>query len=291
MNYNYPLFRPPSEANSLIIQLTHGCSWNQCIFCEMYTTKKFTVKSHEVFLNEIEKIKQSEIPFNKVFLADGDAMVLSTQRLLKILEQLKTTFPNLRRISAYARPKDIQSKSLNELKELHQAGLNLLYTGLESGDDKVLQLMNKGETYQSMAQAMIQCKQSGIKSSVMIINGLGGREFTMNHAINSARLVNEIQPDYLSTLVLSFPFGIEHFQNRLNHNFEMLNPDQLLDELGMFIANTQLDSSIFRSDHASNYLVLKGILGKDKDSIIKKISEALNNSDKSILRKEWQRGL
>lgn len=291
MDYDYPLFRPPSEATSFIFQLTHGCSWNKCVFCEMYTTKKFTVKKPEAIKSEIEKIKLSGITFNKIFLADGDAMVLSTERLLKILEELKAAFPNLRRISAYARPKDIKAKSLLELKELKHAGLNLLYTGLESGDDMVLKIMNKGETIQSMTEAMIKCKQSGIKSSVMIINGLGGKQFSVQHALNSARLVNEIQPEYLSTLVLSFPFGIKHFQSRLQMDFTMLNTTELLDELGLFIANTNLDCSIFRSDHASNYLVLKGVLGKDKDSILKKISDAIHNPDETTLREEWQRGL
>jgi radical SAM superfamily enzyme YgiQ (UPF0313 family) len=257
----------------------------------MYTTKNFVAKKPELISREIESIKVSGIPVNKIFLADGDALVLSTQRLLKILEELKFAFPNIRRISAYARPKDIKAKSLQELKELKHAGLNLLYTGLESGDDLVLKIMQKGETSQSMAEALIQSKQSGIKSSVMIINGLGGLKHSTQHALNSARLVNEIQPEYLSTLVLSFPFGIKHFQNRLQMDFTMPPTSELLDELGLFIANTNLDSSIFRSDHASNYLVLKGVLGKDKDLVLKKIADAINKPEETILREEWQRGL
>jgi len=291
MEYNYPLFRPPSEANSLIFQVTHGCSWNKCVFCEMYTTKSFGFRKFEDVKKEIEQMHLINSRASKVFIADGDAMVLSTSKLLEILNHLKAVFPNLRRISAYAKPKDIGAKSLLELAELKEAGLSLLYTGLESGDDEVLHLMNKGETYQSSAKAMIKCKLAGIKSSVMIINGLGGKQYSCQHALNSAKLVNEIQPEYLSTLVLSFPFGLEHFQRRLRAYFIMPNTTELLDELGLFIANTLLESSIFRSDHASNYLVLKGILGKDKETLLQKISNAIQKPGEANLREEWQRGL
>jgi len=291
MEYEYPLFRPPSEANSLIFQVTHGCSWNKCVFCEMYTTKSFKVKKPETIKAEIEKMKMLGSRVNKVFLADGDALVLSTSKLLHILEELNAAFPNLRRISSYAKPKDLAAKSVQELTELRHAGLNLLYTGLESGDDLVLKLMNKGETYQSSVEGMIKCKQAGIKSSVMIINGLGGTAYSAQHALNSAKLVNEIQPEYLSTLVLSFPFGVEHFKKRLQTEFTLPDTNGLLDELGLFIANTDLESSIFRSDHASNYLILKGILGKDKEMLLQKISDAIANPGQAFLREEWQRGL
>ncbi len=291
MDYQYPLFRPPSEANSMIFQVTHGCSWNKCTFCEMYTTKAFSIKKPEIIKAEISQQKMLNPSINKAFLADGDALVLSTSKLLYILNELKSAFPNLRRISTYAKPKDIAAKSEQELLELRDAGLNLVYTGLESGDDSVLKLINKGETFRSSALAMVKCKKAGIKSSVMIISGLGGKEFSSQHAVNSAKLVNEIQPEYLSTLVLSFPFGIEHFRKRLKVDFEIPDTIGLLNELGLFIANTTLESSIFRSDHASNYLVLKGILGKDKESLLKKISVAVQNPENAHLRDEWQRGL
>jgi radical SAM superfamily enzyme YgiQ (UPF0313 family) len=257
----------------------------------MYTTKNFSIKKPETLKIEIGQLKSTGIKTNKIFLADGDALVLSTSKLLNILNDLKSAFPGLRRISTYAKPKDIAAKSDQELIELRDAGLNMVYTGLESGDDKVLELMSKGETYQSSVNAMIKCKKAGIKSSVMIINGLGGVKYSKPHAINSAKLVNEIQPEYLSTLVLSFPFGIKHFQERIKTNFELPDTIGLLNELGLFIANTALESSIFRSDHASNYLVLKGILGKDKEFLLQKISAAVQNPENAFLREEWQRGL
>ncbi len=290
-NYNYPLFRPPSEANSLILQVTHGCSWNKCAFCEMYTSKQFRVKPFEQIKKEIEAFSREYPRTNKIFLADGDALVLKTQKLFDILAAIRQAFPNLRRVSTYAKPKDLLNKSEDELIELKNAGLNLVYTGLESGDDELLMLINKGESYQSSAEGMKKCKKVGIKSSVMIVNGLGGKKMTGQHAINSAKLVNAIQPDYLSTLVLSFPYELEHFRKRIDFEFTPLSTPELIEELALFISHTTLDSTVFRSDHASNYLILKGILGRDKELLLKKIHQAIQNPGNVTLREEWQRGL
>ncbi len=291
IEYDYPLFRPPSEANSLILQVTYGCSWNKCAFCEMYTSKQFRIKKHEQIIREIEILSKEYSQVNKVFLADGDAMVLKTSKLLNILKALQNAFPGLRRVSTYAKPKDLLNKSINELTELKDAGLNLIYTGIETGDDELLKLINKGESYSSAAKGMINCKKSGIKSSVMIINGLGGNKLSKQHAINSARLVNEFHPDYLSTLVLSFPYELAHFKKRIDFDFTPLSTIELIEELGLFISQTNLESTIFRSDHASNYLVLKGILERDKELLLKKIYKVIQNPQNTTLREEWQRGL
>jgi radical SAM superfamily enzyme YgiQ (UPF0313 family) len=291
IEYDSPLFRPPSEANSLILQITHGCSWNKCVFCEMYTSKQFRIKKHEQILQEIKVFSKEYSQVNKVFLADGDAMVLKTSKLLDILKALQNVFPNLRRVSTYAKPKDLLNKSLQELIELKDAGLNLVYTGLETGDNELLKLINKSESFQSSADGMVKCKKSGIKSSVMIINGLGGKKLSEQHAINSAKLVNEIQPDYLSTLVLSFPYELAHFKKRIDFEFTPLSTIELIEELGVFISQTNLVSTVFRSDHASNYLVLKGILGRDKELLLKKIYQVIQNPQSTTLREEWQRGL
>lgn len=289
--YDYPLFRPPSEASSLILQITTGCSWNKCAFCEMYTSKQFRIKKIEQIKQEIDLLKKSDLPVNKIFLADGDALVLKTTKLLKVIEALRTAFPQLRRVSAYSKPKDLLNKSLAELKELKDAGLSLIYSGLETGDEELLKLINKGESYRSTADGLIKCKMAGIKSSVMIINGLGGRQYSFQHAINSARLVNEIQPEYLSTLVLSFPFGEAHFRKRISFNFEVLSTLELVEELGVLISKTDLESTVYRSDHASNYLVLKGTLGRDKELLLQKIHKAIQNPNDTSFREEWQRGL
>lgn len=290
IQYSQPLFRPPSEAYSLILQVTSGCSWNKCAFCEMYSSKQFKIKPFNQIQNEILEIANSAIKFNKIFLADGDAMVLSFNKLKQILEEINFQFPKVRRISAYAKPKDINSKSVNELIELKLLGLGLLYVGIESGDDEVLKNINKGETYQTTLEALQKAKQAGIKLSVMILNGLGGRELSKQHAINSAKLINEVQPEYVSTLVLSFPYGEAHFIKKYKGKFTMQNQLELIEEMGIFLEHTNLQQSVFRSDHASNYLVLKGILSKDKEILVSKINNVINNPEHANLRKEWERG-
>ena len=293
LDYIEPLFRPPSEANSLILQITNGCSWNKCTFCEMYTApqKKFSTKNESLVFDEIKMASQAYPNTRRIFLADGDAMVLSTRRLLAILQQIQTHFPTINRISAYCLPRNIKNKSIDELKELHDAGLDLVYVGAESGDDELLKLIDKGETLSSTVNSLQKLQSANIKTSVMILNGLGGNLYTKQHAINSARLVNESQPNYLATLVLSFPLGKERFLQSFPENFQLLDQNGLFNEMAVFIEHTDLQNTIFRSDHASNYLILKGVLGKDKHKLLEKLHVATTTPDKLHLREEWQRGL
>lgn len=288
LSYNEPVFRPPAEAYSLILQATLGCSWNKCSFCEMYKSKKFQVRDKEV-IEEINRLGQANINARKFFLADGDAFVLSTNKLLNILGAIKQNFPRSQRVSSYALPKNILSKSLEELKELKAAGLRQVYVGIETGDDELLGLINKGETYQSTIEGLQRAKEAGIKLSVMILTGLGGKKYSEQHAINSAKLVNEVQPELLSLLVLSFPYGEDHYQKHFKGNYQSMTPEELLKEMRLFIQHTRLDGSIFRSDHASNYLSLSGVLSKDKEKLIQQIDNALASPD--VLREEWMRGL
>jgi len=290
-SYDEPLFRPPSEANSLIFQVTLGCSWNQCAFCEMYTSKKFSIKKEADILKEIEAFSEYSSSIRKIFLADGNAFVLSFEKLSRILDKLNESFQKLTRISAYALPKDILSKTDKELQTLAEKGLKLLYVGIETGDDELLERIHKGETFKSTSDALIKARKAGIKLSVMVLNGLGGKKYTEQHAINSAKMVNAIQPEYLSTLVLSFPYGVDHFKNRFDGNFEELSKAELILEMGNFLNHLQLGNTIFRSDHASNYLVLKGILNRDKQELLKRISQVLQDPAHANLRPEWMRGL
>ncbi len=291
IEYNEPLFRPPSEAYSLIFQVTLGCSWNKCAFCEMYSSKKFKVRKFEEVKSEIKSVSNEYKDIRKVFLADGNAMVLSSVKLMEILSELNFNFPKLNRVSAYALPKDISSKTKEELIELKNAGLKLLYIGIESGDDEVLKMINKGETYNSTLDGLLKAREAGIKVSVMILNGLGGKKYSEQHAINSARLVNEVQPEFLSTLVLSYPYGEDHFIKKFNGDFIKMTKMDLIKEMKTLIENTELENTVFRSDHASNYLVLKGNLSRDKKEMLDKINLVLDNPDYADLRMEWQRGL
>lgn len=291
IQYNEPLFRPPSEGNSLIIQVTLGCSWNKCAFCEMYTSKNFTVRKEIDVFSEIDAFIPYAAQINKVFLADGDPLVLSTPRLLRILEKLRKNFPNLRRISTYASPGNINKKSIKELKALKNAGLSLLYVGIESGDDEVLEAIQKGETFESTVKGLNKAKAAGMDCSVMIINGVGGIKFSQQHAINSAKVLNATNPKFASTLVLTAYKGLAHYQNRYQGNFVELTTIELFKELRLFMENLNLDETIFRSDHASNSLVLKGILGRDKQKFLSQIDEAIINPNGENLRRFKRNGI
>lgn len=291
IEYIEPVFRPPSEAQSLILPVTNGCSWNKCTFCEMYTAaqKKFSVRDEQQVLDEIQQVAQQMI-VQRVFLADGDALALSTRRLLTILTAIQEHLPTVNRITSYCLPSNLKNKSVSELQELADAGLRMVYVGAESGDDEVLAKVNKGETYASTANALTKLGEAGIKRSVMILNGLGGRSLSAQHADQSAALMNETQPEYLSTLVVSFPLGDARFKQRFAE-FEPLDQQELFVELQRFISQLELTDTVFRSDHASNYLPLKGTLGADKQRFLAQLQQAIERPDSVALRQEWQRGL
>ncbi|NIB44279.1 radical SAM protein [Pseudomaricurvus alkylphenolicus] len=293
LDYIDPVFRPPSEARSLILQVTNGCSWNKCTFCEMYTQsqKRFRPKPIEELDQQLMQLAQAGYPVRRVFLADGDAMTLSVRRLREILELVKSYYPDVQRISSYCLPRNLKKKSVEELTELRQLGLSMMYVGCESGDDQVLSLVEKGENFASSLEALQKIKAAGMKSSVMILNGLGGEQYSRQHAVNSARLMNAAQPDFLSTLVVSFPAGDQRYQHNFEGRFQPLGQTRLFEEMELLLENLELERTVFRSDHASNYLVLKGILGRDKEALLKQVRLALRQPGRIPLRQEWQRGL
>ena len=277
IQYNEPVFCPPGEANSAILQATIGCSWNKCAFCEMYTSKKFSTRPFEQIKSDIDKLAKIYSGIRKVFLADGDAFVLSANKLVPILEEINLQFGKIQRISSYALPKDISSKTDEELIQLKNLGLKLLYIGIETGDDELLQLINKGETFKSTVDGILKAHQAGIETSIMIINGLGGRKYSHQHAIRSAEIINQINPKFLSTLTLSMPFGLDHFKNRFNGDYQQQSIKELFEELKLFIQNLDVNSVIYRSDHVSNNLILKGVLSKDKALLINQINRAISS--------------
>ena len=261
--YVEPVFRPPSEAYSLILQVTNGCSWNKCTFCEMYTQpqKKFRFKQPEEIEKELQAVVASGAPVRRVFLADGDAMTLSFRRLKLIMQAINQYLPNIQRVSSYCLPRNLKHKTAEELAELNDMGLSLFYVGCESGDDLVLERVSKGESFESSLAALHKIKAAGAKSSVMILNGMGGKKYSQQHAVNSAKLMNAAQPEYLATLVVSFPTGMERYQQGFAGEFEPLDQQGLFQEMYWLLDTLELEKTIFRSDHASNYLVLKGVLG------------------------------
>jgi len=291
--YVEPVFRPPSEARSLILQVTNGCSWNNCTFCEMYTQpqKKFSLKPQAEIEKELLAVAETDVPVRRVFLADGDAMTLSFRRLKLIMQAINRLLPDIQRVSSYCLPRNLKNKTVEQLTELEEMGLNLFYVGCETGDNLVLERVNKGESFDSSLAALKKIKAAGAKSSVMILNGMGGRRYSEQHAVNSARLMNEAQPEYLSTLVVSFPAGVERYQAGFNGEFEPLDQAGLFQEMYWLLDTLNLENTIFRSDHASNYLVLKGVLNKDKPRLIQTVRAALEQPGAVALRPEWMRGL
>ncbi|TXG86124.1 MAG: radical SAM protein [Rhodocyclaceae bacterium] len=293
VRYVEPVFRPPSEAQSLILPVTDGCSWNKCTFCEMYTApqKAFRAREEAEVMETLRRCgEQFGSSVRRVFLADGDATVLPTRRLLAILEAIRTHLPGVHRISSYCLPRNLRKKSQAEIDALAAAGLAMVYVGAESGDDDVLAAVNKGETFDSTREALDKLGAAGISRSVMILNGLGGQALSAQHADNSARLMNATQPEYLSTLVVSFPTGEERYRAAFP-GWAPLDQHGLFVELARFIDRLDLRRTVFRSDHASNWLPLKGTLGADRARLLAELRQAIEQPDKAPLRPAWARGL
>jgi radical SAM superfamily enzyme YgiQ (UPF0313 family) len=293
IRYVEPVFRPPSEAHSLILPVTDGCSWNKCTFCEMYTApqKKFRARDEAEVLDSIRRTAELMGPqVRRVFLADGDALVLPTHRLLAILAAIREHLPWVERVSSYCLPRNLKRKSVAELAELRAAGLGMAYVGAESGDDTVLARVNKGETFDSTREALEKLGEAGIRRSVMILNGLGGQVYSGQHADQSARLANLTQPEYLATLVVSFPLGEARFRAGFPE-WEPLDTLGLLKEMERFLSAADLRDTVFRSDHASNWLVLKGRLGADKERLLRQLHAAIADPARAPLRPAWARGL
>ena len=293
IRYVEPVFRPPSEAESLILPVTDGCSWNKCTFCEMYTApqKRFRVRED----NEIvDSIRQTADMYGKnirrVFLADGDALVLPTRKLLLILEAIRTHMPAVHRISSYCLPRNLRKKEQSQIDELAAAGLTMVYVGAESGDNQVLAAVNKGETFDTTREALDKLGTAGITRSVMILNGLGGKVWSEQHAVNSAKLANLTQPEFLATLVVSFPNGEQRFRADFP-GWEALSRHELFVEMEQFLSRLELKRTVFRSDHASNWLILKGTLGGDKQRLLAEVRQAIEDPQGVRLRPAWARGL
>ncbi len=215
---------------------------------------------------------------NRIFIGDGDLFTVEFPVILETIQLLKKHFIKAKRISTYASSRELNKFTLSQLEELKSAGLDLLYIGLESGDNDVLSLMNKGTTSEEQALAALKAKKAGLKLSVMILNGLGGRLHSKAHAINSAKLLNIIQPDLLALLVISFPYGYEHFSKQLKAPFEPLSQLEMLKEMRLLLENLELHSTVFRSDHASNYLVFKGGLNRDKDKFLNQLDNIIEHT-------------
>jgi len=283
-----PAIRPPSEAESFLLQVTAGCSSNDCTFCGAYFGKPFRVKPVDEIERDIREGRRLYPGTRRVFLMDGDALALNNRKLLPILESLNQSFPQLSRISSYANGHNITGRSLPELEELCAQKLSLIYMGLESGSQQVLDRCRKKATAEEMIEAVRRSAQAGIKSSVIVLLGLGGKKGSEMHVRETIKALNRMQPRYLSFLSVMLIPGTPLWEEAQRGSFQELNTNELLREMRDMIAGLELEKTIFRSNHASNYLPLEGRFPQDKGKLLAMLDSALTG--KISLRSEWMRG-
>ncbi|AGK60603.1 hypothetical protein Asulf_00583 [Archaeoglobus sulfaticallidus PM70-1] len=288
MRYEEPVFRPPSEAHSLIIQATIGCSHNACTFCGMYKGKRFRIRDIEEVKEDILMSKDYYGSVRRIFLADGNALAMPTEDLLEILNFAYTVYPELERVSAYAGPKDLLEKSDEELRLLYENGLKLLYLGVETGDDELLREIRKGVNADEMVEAGLKAVRNGITLSVTVLIGLGGKEGSYRHAKETAKVINRMKPHYTAALTLMLVPGTPLYKKAKMGLFHPLGKLETLQELRWLIEDINC-KTVFRSNHASNYLPIRGDLPEDKEEILKLIDYSMKNP--RILRPEFLRGL
>jgi radical SAM superfamily enzyme YgiQ (UPF0313 family) len=290
MTYDQPLYRPPSEADSLIFQVTLGCSNDTCLFCLMYKGKEFRVRSLDAIRRDVREMALLEPYARRVFLADGDALVVRTKTFVSILDLLRESFPRLERVSAYASPRNLIVKSTGELLEIRKAGLDLIYYGIESGDPATLELVKKGATPDEMAEGCKKAHEAGMAISVTVLLGLAGREGSARHVSGTVDVLNRIAPEYASALTLMMPF-MDEYKRMMGEGWTPLNPVETLKEIRGLVAGIELADCVFRTNHASNYLPLKGVLSNDRPRLLKTLDEAIAHPTTYPLRPEWARGL
>ncbi len=283
-NYDTPVFRPPSEANSFILRVTRGCAHNKCTYCNMYRGVPFQVLTDEEITRQIAMAHMyNKDGVRRVFLADGDALVLSTDRLLRILQTLRQYFPNLQRVSSYAAPKDILRKTPEDLVKLREAGLKLLYYGMESGDSQTLADVQKGVDGPQSIEAGKRVIAAGMKLSIMVILGIAGVEGSERHALATARAISEIRPTMLSALCLMLYRGSELKEQFERGEFHPLSPGGLMHELHLMMEHIEIPEgchTLFRSNHVSNYVNFSGALPKDKPRLLEEIKLAAEELDR-----------
>ena len=286
LNYDYPLFRPPAEANNIIIQVTLGCSYNNCSFCSMYKTKNYEVRKLEDVFAEIDTIAEAYPDTRKIFLADGDALALASEHLLTLLKYLQKSFTKLSRVSLYASTQNILAKSLEELELFRENKLNLIYYGIESGSNLILKNITKGVKQDEIINSLNLASQAGIKISATVILGIGGEKYSSLHVKETAKIINATKVNYLSTLQLGLEDDAkDNFYKHFN-DFKEIDDIQILQEQKRFLELLEPTCRvIFRSNHASNALHLAGTLPKDRDRLVEELKQALEMGNSALVPK------
>ncbi len=290
MRYEGNIFRPPSEAYSLLVQVTIGCTHNKCTFCSMYKDKKFRIRDPKEVLEDLAWARRAYRRVERIFLCDGDALALTNAKLLPILEFISENFPECQRVTAYARSTDVLRKSEEELRELRQAGITMVYIGAESGSDEVLKQINKGETRQQLIDGVRKAEACGIKASVTFISGIAGKAGWEDHAVQTGTMISEMEPSYVGLLTLMVDPDVPIAEEIRTGRLQLLSPEEVLEETELLLENTKVSRPcVFRSNHASNYLSLRGTLPQDKDAMLKMIHRAM--ADHGMLKDERFRAL
>jgi len=292
VRYEGNIFRPFSEANSYLLQCTIGCSHNQCTFCGMYKDKKYRVRQLSEIIEDIKMAKDHYGDLEKVFLCDGDAIALETDMLLAIIKKLYLTFPSLRHVGSYVGPQSTLSKSIEELRMLRAAGLTKAYIGVETGDDDLLKKIKKGVGYDQMLEAGKNLVSADINLSAMVLLGLAGKgNASKRHALATAKICNEMKPQYLAALTVTPVPGTVLYRQIQAGDFELLDPFETLEEMKQIFENITVDNMKFVGTHASNYMSITGTLQKDKQKMIAAVDDVLKNRDESMIRPDHLRGL
>jgi radical SAM superfamily enzyme YgiQ (UPF0313 family) len=289
MHYEGNIIRPPSEATSILLQVTVGCSRNKCTFCGTYQGERFRIKEDAVITADIAFAAQHCRRQRRVFLCDGDALIIPQVRLLKILDQIKTQLPWVTRVGAYANAKSLKIKGLDQLRRLREMGLGILYMGLESGDDETLRAINKGASAETMIAMGRKAKSAGFKLSITVLLGLAGRRRSQIHARQTGRILSAIDPDYVGALSLMLIPGTPLYEDHRQGRFQLIEPMEMLAELRTMLADTHLSQGLFHANHASNYLPIKARLPKEKATTLALIDAAL--AGRVSLKPEWMRAL
>lgn len=285
MRYEGNIFRPPSEAYSLIVQVTIGCSHNKCTFCSMYKDKNFRVRNPEEVLEDLDMARRRYRRVERIFLADGDALALSNAKLLRILTHIQKLFPECERVNVYGSPKDVLHKTPEELRELYENGVKIIYIGAESGSDQVLSDICKGATRAEIIEAVRKIEDSGIKASVTFISGMGGRDGWEDHAIQTGTMISQMEPSYVGLLTLMVETGVPLEKDIRSGKFQVLTAEEVVAETLLMLKHIDVKKRcVFRSNHASNYVSLRGDLPQDKEKMIGLLRRAMK--DHNMLKDE-----
>lgn len=291
MHYEGIIIRPPSEANSLILQVTRGCSHNRCTFCPTYKSTRFRIRTLEEITRDVEETPAWARQTRRIFLCDGDGLVVPQRMLLQVLDLLLDRFPYLERIGIYANARSVLNKTLDELVELRRRKLGIVYLGVESGDDDILKRVRKGADRAKMLEAGLRIKQAGILLSVTVLLGIGSVEGSRNHALKTAGLLSDMDPEYIGALTLIVVPGTPLYEEMNSGRFRMPDPFQLIEELGLMVENLRVTNCLFTSNHASNYLPLKVKLPDGRETALRLIREVLARREYRVLRPEYLRAL